>query len=454
MPGTPKLDSAKNSAVTGASDVRAQNTGGAQNDGAQNCKVALIGFGTVGSSVARLLCERSNTHLRLTHILNRNVARKKVDWLPSSVQWTENIDDVLSSGVDIVVEVMGGLQPTEDWIRRALESGKSVVTANKQLIARSGPELIALARRMKQQIEFGASVAGGVPVISGLQEGLAGDELFKIRGILNGTCNYILSQIESTGIPFATALREAQKLGFAEADPTEDIDGLDARAKLAILARVGLHCNVSAENITARSISAIDAVDFEYANQLGCTIRQISWAELRKESRGDYLFAAVQPALVELSSPLARVEGSQNLVMATGKYGGETVFGGHGAGGHPTAVAVVSDILAIARAKQAGMSYALQPAEKTPAVTADFTTKHYLRFMVKDRPGIIASLATILSQCGINIDAVVQKPGCPKSHLPFLITLEECKASLVEQALQQINSLDFLVQPCLHLPIL
>jgi homoserine dehydrogenase len=439
MPGAPKLDCTKNSAVVGA-----------QNDGARTCNVALMGFGTVGTSVARILCERSNTHLRLTHILNRNVARKKVDWLPSSVQWTENVDDVLSSDADVVVEVMGGLQPTEDWIRRTLESGKSVVTANKQLIARFGPELIALARRMKQQIEFGASVAGGVPVISGLQEGLAGDELFKICGILNGTCNYILSQIESTGIHFATALREAQKLGFAEADPTEDIDGLDARAKLTILARIGLHCNVSCEDITARSISAIDSVDFEYANQLGCTIRQISWAELKD----DNLYAAVQPALVELSSPLARVEGSQNLVMATGTYGGETVFGGHGAGGHPTAVAVVSDILAIARAKQAAMIYAGQQVGKTPTVTADFTTKHYLRFLVKDRPGIIASLATILSQCGINIDAVVQKPGCPKSHLPFLITLEECKASLVEQALEQINSLDFLVQPCLHLPIL
>jgi len=444
MPSTSEVDSTKNSAA-----VVARNAG-AQNDGAQNCKVALVGFGTVGSSVARILCERANTHLRLTHVLNRNVARKKVDWLPSSVKWTEDIDDVLSSDVDIVVEVMGGLQPTEDWIRRALESGKSVVTANKQLIAHRGPELIALARRMNQQIEFGASVAGGVPVISGLRDGLAGDELFKIRGILNGTCNYILSQIESAGIPFATALREAQKLGFAEADPTEDIDGLDARAKLAILARVGLHCNVNAKDILARSISAIDAVDFEYADQLGCTIRQISWAEVR----GDNLFAAVQPALVELSSPLARVEGSQNLVMATGTYGGETVFGGHGAGGHPTAVAVVSDILAIARAKQAGVTYAEQSRENEPTVTADFTTKHYLRFMVKDRPGIIASLATILSQCGINIDAVVQKPGCPKSHLPFLITLEECKASLVEQALQQINSLDFLVQPCLHLPIL
>ena len=418
------------------------------------CNVALLGFGTVGSSVAKILCERSNTHLSLSHVLNRNVARKKVDWLPSSVQWTENIDDVLSSNADIVVEVMGGLQPAEDWIRRALQSGKSVVTANKQLIARCGPELTSLARQRKQQIEFGASVAGGVPVISGLHQGLAGDELFKICGILNGTCNYILSQIELNNVPFATALREAQKLGFAEADPTEDIEGLDARAKLAILARVGLHCNVRVEDILARSIAAIDAVDFEYANQLGCTIRQISWAELKPESKPDLLLAAVQPALVELSSPLARVEGSKNLVVATGTYGGETVFGGHGAGGHPTAVAVVSDILAIARSKQAAITDLGQPSEKTPTVTADFTTRHYLRFLVKDRPGIIASLATILSDCGINIDAVVQKPGCPKSHLPFLITLEECPAALVDQALRQINALDFLVQPCLHLPIL
>ncbi len=435
MPGTSKRDAASTRKASAA----------------HTCNVALIGFGTVGSSVARILCERRNTHLRLTHVLNRNVARKKVDWLPPSVQWTENIDDILSSNADIVVEVMGGLQPTEDWIRRALQSGKSVVTANKQLIARCGPELISLACQRKQQIQFGASVAGGVPVISGLQEGLAGDDLYKIRGILNGTCNYILSQIEANGIPFDTALREAQKLGFAEADPTEDIDGFDARAKLAILARVGLHCNIQAESIVARSIRPIDSVDFEYAKQLGCTIRQISAAELK----GENLFAAVQPSLVEFSSPLARVEGSQNLVVATGTYGGETVFGGHGAGGNPTAVAVVSDILAIARSQQAATTPDPGCAsEKSPAVSADFTAKHYLRFLVKDRPGIIASLATILSQCGINIDSVLQKPDCPKSHLPFLITLEECKVSLVQQALQQINQLDFLVQPCLHLPIL
>ena len=349
---------------------------------------------------------------------------------------------------------MGGLQPSEDWMRRTLSAGKSVVTANKQVIARSGPELIALARTMKQQIEFGASVAGGVPVISGVHEGLAGDELFKICGILNGTCNYILSQIESNGVSFAAALKEAQKLGFAEADPTEDVEGLDARAKLAILARVGLHCYVKPESIETRSISAIDAIDFEYAKQLGCTIRQISLAELRGGTSREELFATVRPALVEISSPLARVEGSRNLVMSTGKYGGETLFGGHGAGGNPTAVAIVSDILAIARAKHGEVNHAGQPAAKTPTVTGDFTAKHYLRFLVRDQPGIIASLATILSESGINIDSVLQKPGCEKSHLPFLIALEECKASLVERALGKIDALDFMVQPCLHLPIL
>lgn len=414
------------------------------------CKVALLGFGTVGSSVAKILVERPNIHLRLTHVCNRNIARKKVDWLPTEVIWTENIEDVLSSDADIVVEVMGGLQPTEDWVRRALGAGKSVVTANKQLIAHCGTELICLARQMQQQIEFGASVAGGVPVISGIHEGLAGDELFKICGILNGTCNYILSQIESNGVPFTTALREAQKLGFAEADPTEDIEGLDARAKITILTRLGLHCSVAVPSIVARSIAAIDTVDFEYANQLGYTIRQISRAELKD----GVLYASVGPALVELNSPLARVEGSQNLVIATGVFGGETVFGGHGAGGHPTAVAVVSDILAIARAKRSGDVLAGQPAEKSPPVSSDFTTKHYLRFVVRDRPGIIASLATILDQHKINIDSVLQKPGCPKSHLPFLITLEDYKTSLVEHALQKINALDFMVQPCLHMPIL
>ena len=439
-----RLSSDSNSAVVNADATSRRATG------QQECKVAILGFGTVGSSVARILSERHATGLHLTHIYNRNVERKRVEWLPEGVQWTSDINDILSSDVDVVAELVGGLQPAGDWVRGALKSGKSVVTANKQLIAHHGPELAQLAREMKRHLYFGASVAGGVPVISGLHEGLAGDELFKIYGILNGTCNYILSQIENAGVSFQGALAEAQKLGFAEADPTEDIDGLDARAKLAILSRGALHSSIAPGDIVCRSISPIEAVDFNYARLLGCTIRQISWAQLEQ----GHLFAAVQPALVDLASPLASVEGSQNLVMATGKFGGETVFGGHGAGGHPTAVAVVSDIIAIARASEGGGNGFAHVRETSASISSDFTTRHYLRFTVMDRPGIIAAIATILSNCGINLDSVLQKPGFSKSALPFVITLEACKASLVETALRQIAELDFLVQPCLHLPII
>ncbi len=416
----------------------------------KSLNVAIVGFGTVGSSVARILAEHSPAGLHLTHICNRNIKRKQVDWLPEAVHWTDDINDVLSSDADIVVELIGGLEPAGEWVRRALRSGKSVVTANKQLIARHGAELVRLARQHNQHIAFGASVAGGVPVISGLQEGLAGDELVQICGILNGTCNYILTRIESAGISFEDALHEAQKLGFAEADPTEDVDGLDARAKLTILVRTGLGVSVNPLDIPARSISALEPVDFDYAKLLDCTIRQIS----RAEKSADKLFASVQPTLVHASSPLASVEGGQNLVMSTGKFGGETVFAGHGAGGNPTAVAVVSDLLSILRSRQVNSSTLDEAGVTSLPVTADFTSRHYLRFTVKDEPGIIAALALIFCRYGINIDSVFQKSGYPKSRLPFVITLEPCPNSLVEDALKQIAPLEFHVQPCLNLPIL
>jgi homoserine dehydrogenase len=400
--------------------------------------------------VARILTENPPAGLRLTQICNRNYARKRVDWLAADVHWTDDINDVLASDADIFVELIGGLDPAGDWVRKALKSGKSVVTANKQLIARSGAELVRLASENGQHIAFGASVAGGIPVISGLQEGLAGDQLLKLCGILNGTCNYILSRIETAGVSFEEALREAQKLGFAEADPTEDVDGLDARAKLTILASAGLRVSVKHSDIPARSISMLEPIDFEYAKLLDSTIRQISRAE---KSNGQ-LLASVEPMLVHRSSPLASVEGGQNLVMSTGKFGGETVFAGHGAGGHPTAVAVVSDLISILRSRQVnGVALQEQGFEEVP-VSADFTSRHYLRFVVKDEPGIIAALAQILCRAGINIDSVFQKPGHPRSHLPFVITLEPCPATLVIESLLHISKLPFMVQPCVALPIL
>ena len=418
-------------------------------------KVALVGFGTVGRSVARILCADPAGPLRLVWICNRNVQSKKTAALPADIRWTDSFDKVIASDADVVVELIGGLEPAGTLIRRALSAGKSVVTANKLLIAESGPALIALAATSGQRIEFGASVAGGIPAIMGIEQGLAGDRLFQIQGILNGTCNYILTQMERHGASFATALAEAQKLGFAEADPSSDIDGIDARAKLVILTQVGLHMRVRGEQIPCRPISTIEAVDFAYAHELSCTIRQISSAKKVSGAKGERgkLFAAVQPALVPLTSLIAHVEGGRNLVASTGEFSGQMVFSGLGAGGDPTAVAVVSDLIAIANASGAGAPRVPAAVEIPEAVSGDFTVRHYLRLVINDRPGIIAALATVLSRHGISIDAVLQKPGYPHGALPFVITIEPCSTSLLAGALEEIARMDFHVQPPLHLPI-
>ena len=413
------------------------------------CRVALIGFGTVGRSVAKILCETVSSSLRLTHICNRNVARKKQDWVPSDVMWTEDVDSVLQSDANIIIELIGGLTPAEQIVRRALESGKSVVTANKQLIARCGPELLALAAKHGSHLEFGASVAGGVPVLPSLRTGLSGDKLQGIAGILNGTCNYILSRIESARVPFSEALEEAQAKGYAEADASEDLDGGDARAKLAILALSGLHARVVPESVRARSIRPVDAVDFDYAAELGCTIRQISRAELKENT----LFADVGPCLVPSNSPFGRVQRNLNLVLTSGQYGGDMAFLGAGAGGDPTAVAVVSDVMFVAEGLTGGRRQ-LRSSVAAPVISADFETAWYLRFFVRDQPGIVARLAQILAAHRLNIDSLLQKHGFEKSSLPFVITLEPCRDSQLHPALEEMSSLDFALRPCLCLPIL
>jgi homoserine dehydrogenase len=415
------------------------------------CRIALVGFGTVGKSVARLLLARHDDHsLRLTHVCNRHVARKKVNWVAPDVAWTDDMQEVVQSGADVVVELMGGLEPAHQLVRRALQAGKSVVTANKQLIAKYGPELQQLASDNGQYLGFGACVAGGVPVLSGLHDGLAGDRIFRIRGILNGTCNYILTRMEEARIAFDSALAEAQCAGFAEADPTDDIDGLDAGAKLAILARVGLQADATLEQVICRSIREIKAIDFDYARELGCTIRQISTAILRDEK----IYLAVEPSLVPLDSVLAKVVGSQNLVVSSGKFGGDTVFGGCGAGGDPTAVAVVSDLLQAAHFRSSAEFGPRRVRTALREVTRDIEAPQYLRFVVRDRPGIIAALSSALARYDINLDAVVQKPGHSKAELPFVITLDSCAAAQLHAALTEISRFDFLVEAPVRMPLL
>ncbi len=414
----------------------------------QITRIALLGFGTVGASVAKALATLKLPGLELTHIFNRNVARKRdceaAQCVPSSVVWTEDIDDILSSDVQVVVELMGGLTPTEGWLRKVLSSGKSVVTANKQLIAYRGPSLARLAAQHNAQLVYGAAVAGGVPVIPGMLQGLGGDRITRLSGILNGTCNYILTRMEA-GADYATVLADAQQLGYAEADPSADVDGYDARAKLVILTRLGLHADVDPEAVSTQSISGINAVDFTYARELNCTIRQIS----RSEIDGATVRARVAPMLVPLSSPIAWSHGTLNMVVANGVFGGDTVFSGHGAGGGPTAVAVVSDILAVAQ----GCKAVRLPTRKR-TVTGEFHAPHYCRFIVDDKPGIISSFSGALATYGINIDSILQRPGHPKHRLPFVVTVEPCMTSTLNKALATIAKMDFILEPPLCLQML
>lgn len=417
---------------------------------AATVKIALLGFGTVGSSVARLLATSKLPGVELTHIYNRDVERKRTSaaakCVPESVIWTENFNDTVNSGADIVVETVGGLMPAENWLRKCFAAGKSVVTANKQLIAYRGASLSRLAAKNGVQLVHGAAVAGGVPVIPGILQGLSGDRITRISGIVNGTCNYILSRME-TGAEYAAVLADAQGLGYAEADPSADVDGFDARAKLCILSRIALHAELDPDAVATQTISTVEAIDFAYAKELGCTIRQVSRAQM--DPKDKVVHARVAPMLVPLASPIAWSHGTQNMVVTSGRFGGDVVFSGHGAGGEPTAVAVVSDILAVAQ-KSAAVAL---PVHKRK-VTGEFLAPHYLRFVVNDKPGIVSGIAGALAKVGANIDSLLQRPGHSKQRLPFVITTEPCLTSTVAKAVAAIAKMDCMLEKPLCLQIL
>ncbi|MGE0445693.1 MAG: homoserine dehydrogenase, partial [Vicinamibacterales bacterium] len=362
-------------------------------------RVALLGFGTVGASVARILVERPElaSRLQLTHVFNRDVARKRAPWVPGTVEWTESVDDLLQARPDVIVEVIGGVDPVGGWVRRALEQGICVVTANKVLLAAQGPELLHLAATHGTQLRFEAAVGGGVPLIHGVREGLAGDRLQRVAGILNGTSNYVLSRMEGTDEAMSTVLDDARKLGYAEADPSADIDGDDAGAKLVVLAGIAFRRHLRLADIPRRSIRPITAADFQYARSLGCTIRQISTVQ----AKGDGFHAFVGPALVPSHSSFGMNQGANNVVTLFGQYGGESSFSGAGAGGPATAVAVVSDLLALTQ-RRGDIGEDWLPG----SIVAPPARPYYLRFVVRDEPGIVASTASALARQHINMDAL------------------------------------------------
>ena len=317
------------------------------------CGVALLGFGTVGSAVARRLTapESAPSNLHLTHIVDRRAAEKRVSLSADGLVWTTSIDEALQSGADIVVETIGGVEPAAGWIRAALLAGKSVVTANKQVIARHGQTLLTLAARQGRQMRFEAAVGGAMPIVRAIGEGLAGDRITRLTAILNGTTNAVLSQMESTGCSLEEAVRDARARGYAEADPSADLDGHDARAKLAILCALAFGLRVDPDQIETRSSAAISAADFDRARRRGATIRQIARAEY--DCASSVLTASVAPTEVGRGSIFAQAVGPQNAALIRGTHSGEIGIFGAVAGGDAAAVAILGDIAAIARDKAA-----------------------------------------------------------------------------------------------------
>ncbi len=423
-------------------------------------RLAIIGFGTVGSGTAKVLLDhqheverRLGCRLELKTICD--VQAKDVSWLGRAVEITRDWKRVIADPeVDIVVELIGGATTARTVAFAALNARKHLVTANKQLVAEHGVELAERSRAAGVQLGIEACVAGGMPLLHAIREGLAGEHFTAVYGILNGTTNYILTEMERRACSFREALTEAQEKGYAERDPTFDVEGYDARYKIAILAMICFGQAVRVEKIPVEGITRIDQVDFAYAHRLNHTIRLIAAARRRRQGR---LEMFVRPMMIPQASPLANVFGSINGVLLVGNKGGNTTMTGRGAGGEPTGVAVLSDVVETARSMLAGGA-ATSPLGYTtwhPAKTAppgENAIAAYLRLVVRDRPGILARVCGILARHRINIDSVLQEPAMPKKHLPFVMTLEPTREKHVIRAGAEIARLPFLAEPPLMMP--
>jgi len=426
-------------------------------------KIGLIGLGNVGSGALQILSENAGRiqeklgfPLRVKAVCSRNVYQKKLPALPGVVTRTTDWKEVVSDPeIDVVAELVGGTATAGHIIEEALKHRKSVVTANKELMALRGSELWTKANENGVNLAMEASVAGGIPIHTVLREGIAGDRVVELYGILNGTSNFILTEIEKSNAKFESVLAEAQQLGYAEADPSADVDGLDARSKLAILAALAFGEKLTPADIYTEGIRRILPVDFEYAHQLQHTIRLICLA--RQSETG--LLLSVRPSLIPQATILSQVQGAYNAVWIRGAYGEDTFYYGRGAGAKPTGVAVVSDLMRVAREIRFGSPQRVSPfaherlGEYKPQAISTQKLPYYLRFRVEDKAGIIATLATILAKHHIGIDAVLQLPREDWRDLPFVITTEGAEERAIREALVEIREADFLVEPPLAMPM-
>ncbi len=407
-------------------------------------RVGIIGVGTVGSSVVKVLeknrdiiTARAGKEIRVVKGVVRNLDKKRDLDIPLTTDPYEVTDD---PDIDIVVELMGGVEEAYEVVKRALQNKKAVVTANKALLAYHRYELQELAGDIP--FEFEASVAGGIPIIKALREGLSANHIEAIRGIMNGTCNYILTKMANEGVDFEEVLKEAQRLGYAEADPTFDIEGFDAAHKLLILASIAYGIDAKPEDILIEGITKITKLDFEFAREFGYAIKLLTIAK----KRGDQVELRVHPALVPQSQMIAKVDGVMNGVSVIGDVVGETMYYGPGAGGDATASAVISNIIDIARGgKCSPMLGFKRPLEWGMKLSPkeEIHSKYYLRILVEDRPGILAKIASIFGEHSISIESMLQKSS-KEGQAQLLLSTHSCIEKDIQKALQELQSHDFL----------
>lgn len=416
-------------------------------------RIGVAGLGTVGGGVlklvgthAELLAKRAGRPIQVVAVSARDRSRDRgVDL--SSVRWYENAADLaVDPDIDVFVELIGGSDGiAKQAVEAALAAGKHVVTANKALLAHHGSALATTAESAGLTLAFEAAVAGGIPAIKGLREGLAANNIREVHGILNGTCNYILTEMRTTGRDFADVLADAQRLGYAEADPSFDVDGVDAAHKLAVLTAVAFGAHVDFKSVHIEGIRHVSALDINYAQELGYRIRLLGIA--RRTSAG--IEQRVHPCMVPITSPCGSTDGVFNAVVADGDFVDKVVLVGRGAGAGPTASAVVADLIDIARGRSTP-TFGVPATALEKAVAAPISQRrgrYYVRLMVVDRPGVIAEIAATLRDQNVSMEAFLQRGRAPGEAVPVVWTTHDTDEAAMAQALSTIAALDSVLEP-------
>jgi homoserine dehydrogenase len=410
--------------------------------------IGLMGLGVVGTEVARTLLEKEHSissklgcTVRIKRILVR-APEKERRYVPADVVLTDGAEGLIDDpAIDIIVEVMGGEYPALEYVQRALRAGKHVVTANKEMMAKHGPEILTLAHEHSVSIRFEAGVGGGIPIIGPLLKDLLANDIYGISAIINGTTNYVLTKMGMEGLEFNDAVRQAQALGYAEADPAADVEGLDAAYKLAILASLAFHTKIHASDVYYEGITKLGPADFKYAAELGYAIKLLAIGRME----GTSIQVRVHPTLVPVEHPLASVCGVFNAVELEGDLVGQVMFSGQGAGGQPTASAVVGDVLDIARNIVSGSNPPaplLLDGACTIQPMADLETQYYIRLLAVDEPGVMAQITTVLGDLKVSLASVIQKEIVqPEGFSEIVITTHTAKESAVQEAVQRMRSL-------------